>query len=98
MLSRAQKAYLRKEALNLTISYQIGKNEISESVVEMLSNALEAHELIKISLLKSVSMSVNEVAITLSETLNCEVVDTRGRTILLFKQNRKKPIYKISKV
>ncbi|MCD8204183.1 MAG: YhbY family RNA-binding protein [Coprobacillus sp.] len=98
MLNKEQKAYLRKEALNLDVSYQVGKNELTDAVVEMLANALEAHELVRVKLLKTVSKSVNEVALSLADTLGCEVVDTRGRVIILFKQNRKKPIYKFSKL
>ncbi len=98
MLSKNQKAYLRKEALNLDITYQVGKNELTETELEMLANALTAHELIRVKLLKSVSAPVNEIALLLSERLNCDVVDYRGKVIILFKQNRKKSKYKISKL
>ncbi|MCD8204285.1 MAG: YhbY family RNA-binding protein [Coprobacillus sp.] len=98
MLNKEQKAFLRKEALSLDVSYQIGKNELTDTVVEMLSNALVSHELIRVKLLKSVDTPAREMALLLSERLGCEVVDIRGRVIILFRQNRKKPIYKISKL
>ena len=54
MLSKKQIKYLRGLANTLTAKYQIGKNEITDSTIELLDNALTAHELIKVSLNKSV--------------------------------------------
>ena len=55
MLSKKQIKYLRGLANTLDAKYQIGKNEITDSTIELLDNALTAHELIKISLNKSVT-------------------------------------------
>ncbi|MCD8195375.1 MAG: YhbY family RNA-binding protein [Coprobacillus sp.] len=97
MLSKKQKRYLKSEAQKLDIHYNVGKNEITDSLITMLDNALRAHELIKVDLNKSVVDETEVMAIKLSERLNAEVVDTRGRVIVLYRKNREKPIYKVEK-
>ena len=52
MLTPKQKRELKALASTLTIRYQIGKNEISETLINMLDKALTAHELIKIDFMK----------------------------------------------
>ena len=52
MLSKTQIRYLKGLASKLEIKYQIGKNEITDTVLDMLSKALDSHELIKITLNK----------------------------------------------
>ncbi len=97
MLTKNQKHYLKSEILKVDTHYNIGKNELTDSLISMLDNALKAHELIKICLNKSVSESTEAMAILLSEKLNAEVVETIGRVIVLYRKNREKPIYKVEK-
>ena len=74
MLSKKQIKYLKGLANTLNAKYQIGKNEITEQTIELLDNALTAHELIKISLNKSVMDYKKEIASTLVEELHCELI------------------------
>ena len=89
MLSKKQIKYLRGLANTLVAKYQIGKNEITEQTIELLDNALTAHELIKISLNKSVTDYKNEIASTLVEELHCELIQIIGGVIVLFRKNLK---------
>ena len=43
MLTPKQKRDLKALASTLTIRYQIGKNEISQTLIDMLDKALTAH-------------------------------------------------------
>ena len=95
MLNPKQKRELKALASNLTIRYQIGKNEISETLVSMLDKALTAHELIKIDVMKGCSLPVMEVAIDISNKLNAELVTVMGRAIVLFRRNKENPKIKI---
>lgn len=72
-------------ASTLDIKYQIGKNEITDTVISMLDKALTAHELIKIDVMKSVVAPVMELALDLSSRLNAEVVQVVGRVIVLYR-------------
>ncbi|MCD8209734.1 MAG: YhbY family RNA-binding protein [Coprobacillus sp.] len=98
MLNKRQKSYLRSESNKLKNKYQIGKNEITDQVIEMLDEGLKAHELIKVSLLKTVSLSANGTAIVLAQSLNAEIVQVIGRVITLYRANKDNPMYKINKL
>lgn len=89
MLSKKQIKYLRGLANTLDAKYQIGKNEITDSTIELLDNALTAHELIKVSLNKSVTDYKNEIATTLVNALHCELIQIIGGVIVLFRKNLK---------
>lgn len=75
--------------------YQIGKKEITNNSIIMLDKALIAHELIKISVLKSIDTSLMEIALDLSSKLNAEVVQIIGRVIVLYRANEEKSIIKL---
>jgi len=97
MLNNHQKAQLKGLASNLDIKYQIGKNEISDSLLTVLDNGLRAHELIKIDVMKGYTGSINELAINLAVQLSSEVVQVVGRVIILYRKNKEKPIIKLVK-
>ncbi len=91
MLTQTQKKQLKALSNNVEAIYQIGKREIGETQLIMLDNALEARELIKITVLKTVTTSITELAIELSMSLKAEVVQVIGRVITLYRKNREKP-------
>ena len=85
MLTSNQKRQLKSIASTLDTKYQIGKNEISDTVLAMLDKALTARELIKIDVMKSVAVPVMELALDLSSKLNAEIVQVVGRVIVLYR-------------
>lgn len=91
MLNNNQKKQLKGIASTLTVKYQVGKNEISDTVISMLDKALTAHELIKIDVMKAVDVPMMELALDLSSKLNAEIVQVIGRVIVLFRRNKDKP-------
>ena len=95
MLNAKQKRELKALASTLTIRYQIGKNEISETLISMLDKALAAHELIKIDVMKGCSLPIMEVALDISSRLNAELVHVMGRVIILFRRNKDNPKIKV---
>ena len=95
MLNAKQKRELKALASTLTIRYQIGKNEISETLISMLDKALTAHELIKIDVMKGCSLPIMEVALDISSRLNAELVHVMGRVIILFRRNKDNPKIKV---
>ena len=88
MLNNNQKRQLKGLGNTLKFKYQIGKNGLTDTLLGALDEALKAHELIKISVLKSCDMPVMEIALDISSKLNAEVVQIIGRTILLFRINK----------
>lgn len=97
MLTTKQKSQLKGLASTLDTKYQIGKNEVSETVISMLDKALVAKELIKINVMKGYTNPIMQLALDLSSALNSEIVDVLGRTIILYKANKEKPKIKLVK-
>lgn len=89
MLTNNEKKQLKALANTLDTKYQIGKNEITDTLIDMLDKALTAHELIKIDVMKAVVSPVMELALDLSSKLNAEVVSVVGRVIILYRLNKK---------
>ncbi|MGM9857786.1 MAG: YhbY family RNA-binding protein [Bacilli bacterium] len=89
-LTGKQKRQLRALANTIDAQIQIGKNEISDNLIETINKALTAHELIKISVLKTVESPLLQVALDISAATNSTVVQTIGRVIVLYRQNLKK--------
>ena len=89
-LTGKQKRQLRALANTIDAQIQIGKNEITDNLIETIDKALTAHELIKISVLKSVDSPLLEIALDVSSATNSTIVQTIGRVIVLYRQNLKK--------
>ena len=97
MLNNHQKAQLKGLASTLDTKYQIGKNEISHSLLDMLDKALVAKELIKIDVMKGYTSPIMELALDLSSKLNAEIVQVVGRVLVLYRKNKEKPKIKLVK-
>lgn len=89
MLTGKQKSELRGIAQTRKALFQIGKDAISENMVKTVNDSLEAHELVKINLLKTCALSANEAAIELSIATHSEVVQVIGRTFTLYRKSKK---------
>ena len=61
-LTSFERAYLRSQANTLNAIFQLGKGGINENFIEQMNTALEARELVKISLLETCELSVKEAA------------------------------------
>ena len=97
MLTNTQKKQLKGLANTLDIKYQIGKFGITDKLIETLDKGLEAHELIKINVMKSLETPIMELAIDLSIKLRAEVVQVLGRSIVLFRINKENNKIKLVK-
>jgi RNA-binding protein len=71
--------------------YQIGKGGLTPEVQEQLDSALEARELIKVTVLESCPVPAQEALTTLSERLRAEPVQSIGRKITLYRRSKEKP-------
>ena len=97
MLTQSEKKQLKALASKETVKYQIGKNEITDSVLDVLNKALTARELIKVDVLKGATNPVMELALDLSSKLNADIVQVVGRVIVLFRRNKENPKIKFKK-
>ena len=91
-MTSKERAYLRKLAATLTPVVQVGKGGATPEVVASADEAIEARELIKVSVLDNCLESVKDVANTVGERTRSEVVQVIGRKFVLFRQNKNKPV------
>lgn len=90
MLTGKQIRYLRSLAHHLDPIFQVGKGGVTESLIKQVEEALEARELIKISVLNNCQEDKEEVAKKLASGAKAELVQVIGNVIILYKESRKK--------
>ena len=90
MLTGKQKRFLRSKSNHLQPLFQIGKNGLTQSVIEQIDEALESKELIKVNILQNCAEDKNEIAQTLSEQEGMYVVQVIGNIIILYKESVEK--------
>ncbi|MCY8269532.1 ribosome assembly RNA-binding protein YhbY [Bacillus sonorensis] len=88
MLTGKQKRYLRKEAHHLSPIFQVGKGGVNDNMIKQISEALEARELIKVSVLQNCEQPKDEVAEALTNGTRAELVQTIGNIIVLYKESK----------
>lgn len=90
MLKSSERAKLRGLANSKdTVKINIGKEYLNANSIANLEAAIDHHELIKVSLLKSVNGDIKDVSAILCSKLNAESVQMIGRTIVLYRKNPK---------
>lgn len=85
-MTSKQRAYLKGLAMNLGPIFQIGKGSVTPELTAAVAEALEARELIKLTVLKNCMDDGNSIAQVLAERTRSEVVQVIGKKIVLYKQ------------
>lgn len=88
MLSGKQKRFLRKQAHNIKPILQVGKGGVNANLIKQAEDALEARELIKISILQNNSDDKNATAEAIASGAGAEIVQIIGSTIILYKESK----------
>ena len=89
MITSKQRAYLRSLANSEPTIMQIGKGGIGENLIKTVSDALEARELIKLSVLENCDDTPRGTADALADAVNADVVGVIGRKIILYRESEK---------
>lgn len=92
MFTSKQRSNLRSLAQNITPITQVGNGGVSENLVKSLSDALDARELIKISVLNNAENDARDIAEELSAALNAETVAIIGKKIILYRKSDRKDV------
>lgn len=91
MISSKQRSYLRSLANTMDPIFQLGKNGVEESFLKQIDDALEARELIKISILNNSGFESREASDIICQELGCEGVQAIGNKVVLYRKSSKKP-------
>lgn len=87
-MNSKQRAYLKGLAMNIDAILNIGKSSLTPEFTASVDEALEARELIKISVLKNCLDDPKEIARILSERTRSQVVQVIGRKIVLYRESK----------
>jgi RNA-binding protein len=90
MLTGKQKRFLRSKAHHLDPIFQVGKGGVNENMIKQVTDALEARELFKISVLQNCEEDKDVVAKQLAAGTGAEIVQIIGNTIVLYKESVEK--------
>ncbi|MGA5690944.1 ribosome assembly RNA-binding protein YhbY [Cytobacillus pseudoceanisediminis] len=88
MLTGKQKRFLRSKAHHLNPIFQVGKGGVNENMIKQVGEALEARELLKVSVLQNCEEDRDTVAQQLSKGTKADVVQIIGNIIVLYKQSK----------
>lgn len=87
-MTTKQRAYLKSLAMTMDPIMQIGKSSITPEVTAAIAEALEARELIKISVLQNCADDPKEIAQLIGERTRSQVVQVIGKKIVLYKEGK----------
>ena len=96
MIDKKTRIQLRSIASTIKSTIWIGKDGITDNVLKQLEEELFNHELIKITVQESLTLSDFDIT-ELAVKLGAEVVTVIGRKIVLYKHSEKKNIKHVLK-
>lgn len=88
-MTSKQRAYLRGLANGLDAIFQIGKNGLNNNYIKQINDALEARELIKITVLETAPENNLSLANELASKTNSILVQVVGNKVTLYRQRKK---------
>ena len=96
MLTSKQRAALRAMANDMTPIIQIGKGGIGGELIETVDAALEARELIKLTVLDSAPLDARAACEELTQRLGADAVAVIGRKVTLYRPSKKKKVIELA--
>lgn len=87
-MTTKQRAYLKSLAMTMEPIFQVGKSSMTPGLTQAISEALEARELIKISVLKNCGDDPRELAEILAERTHSQIVQVIGKKIVLYREGK----------
>ena len=88
-MTSKQRAYLKSLAMTMEPILQLGKSCVTPEFTKSVNEALEARELIKISVLQNCMDAPSQMAHVVAERTGSQVVQVIGKKIVLYKEGKK---------
>lgn len=95
MITTKQRAYLRSVANETEPVLQIGKAGLTDALLKTLDDALEAREIVKLSVLETAPLAPKECMERIISALGCEAVQVIGRKVTVYRESKKEEKKKI---
>ena len=90
-MTSKQRAYLRGLANTLEPIVHVGKDGVNDNMIKQLSDALEARELVKGTVLQNCPMTAREAIAALCEGADAEPVQCIGSLFVIYRAREKDP-------
>ena len=87
-MTTKQRAYLKGLAQTTQPILNIGKSSLTPEFTASVAEALEARELVKISVLKNCLDDPKEIAQVIAERTRSEVVQVIGKKVVLYRESK----------
>ncbi|MBS7403329.1 MAG: YhbY family RNA-binding protein [Oscillospiraceae bacterium] len=97
MLTSKQRSYLRGLAAKEDTIIYIGKEDITENVIEQARDALKARELVKGKVQENSMLTPREACDRLCAECKAEGVQIIGSKFVMYKRNEKNPVIELPK-
>jgi RNA-binding protein len=91
MLTGKQRRFLRAMGTGIDPILQVGKGGLNENLIKQVDDALEARELIKVSVLANSAEEPKKIAHAIAQATGAELVQVIGKKLLLYRYSKKKP-------
>ena len=88
MLTGKERARLRSQANMLKPIVMIGKDGLSETVIDQIDQIIEIRELIKIKIQNNSAEDARNVAEEVAKELNAEVIQVIGGIVVLYRESK----------
>lgn len=88
-MTSKERSNLRSLASSAEPIGQVGKNGVSENMIKSFSDALDARELIKVSVLENSEKSARETGEELAAALGAEFVAAIGKKVILYRRSKR---------
>ncbi len=90
-MTSKQRAYLRGLANTMEPILHVGKDGVNENMIKQASDALEARELIKGTVLQNSPLDAREAVEALCEGTNAEPVQCIGNRFVMYRARKEDP-------
>ena len=97
MLTGKQRSYLKSIANTLKPITQIGKEGVTDSFISQLSDALEAREIVKVSILENSGLETKETASLVAKAARAEFVQAIGFKFTIYRKSINNPKIELPK-
>lgn len=90
-LTSKQRAYLRSLAQTIEPTFRVGKEGVTPALTAAIEETFHTHELVKISVLKTVDDDLRSIGETIAGRTRATLVEVIGRRIVFYKQDPDDP-------
>jgi RNA-binding protein len=95
LLTGKQRSYLRALANNIQPIFQVGKAGVTDNIIKQFSDALEARELVKATVLKNAVSETRDICEEIARATKAEIVQVIGNKFVLYRESAENKVIEL---